>query len=180
MLHFGGVPGARGRNEHFLRFSNAGTRNIQCFRPSGARKNIAFEAIKHCKFNVVLLPKQQNTVNYRVLLLPRRILRVLGGPGGPPGTPRRPLALQGRSRGPLGPLLGAFLGPPGALLAALGALPAALGALLAALGALLALAQEAPEGSQKGIPGGPTSNKNGPAGIRTRDLRQYTLASPLS
>ena len=33
---------------------------------------------------------------------------------------------------------------------------------------------------QKSIPGGPTSNKIGPTGIRTRDLRQYTLASPLS
>ena len=57
---------------------------------------------------------------------------------GVPGPPRGPLALQGRSWGPLRPLLGAFLGLPEALLAALGALLAALGALLAALGALLA------------------------------------------
>ena len=130
-------PGARGRNQHVLWFSKAGTCKIQCFRPSGARKNIAFEAIKHCKLRCFV---QQNTVNYSVLLLPRRILCVLGGLGGP----RRPLALQGRSRGPLGPLLSAFLGRPGALLAALGALLAALGALLAALGAL------------PGGPGGPS------------------------
>ena len=83
---------------------------------------------------------------------------------GVPGAPRWPLALQGRSRGPLGPLLGAFLGLPEALLAALGALLAALGALLAALGALLAAlgallaalgALLAALGALPGGPGGP-------------------------
>ena len=64
----------------------------------------------------------------------------------------RPLALQGRSWGPLGPFVGAFLGLPEALLAALGALLAAFWALPGGPGGPRRL-QIGPGRHKKDIPG---------------------------
>jgi hypothetical protein len=109
----GGVPGARGRNQHFLRFSKAGTRKIQCFRPSGAQKNNAFEAIKHCKLQCFVASEATKHCNLQCFVASKTNFACFGGSRGPPAALGPPGALQGASGAPSGRFSGASWGSPG-------------------------------------------------------------------
>ena len=103
------VPGARGRNQHFLLFSKAGTRKIQCFRPSGALKNNAFEAIKHCKLQCFVASEATKHCKLQCFVASKRVFACFGGSRAPPGGPWPSRGAPGGLWGPFWALFWGFL-----------------------------------------------------------------------
>ena len=151
---FFGVPGARGRNLHFLCFSQAGTRKIQCFRPSGAQKNNAFEAIKHRKLQCFVASEATKHCNLQCFVASKTDFACFGGSRGPPGGPWPSRGAPGGLWGPFWALFWGLLGRSWRLLGRSWRLLAALGALLPVLRAL--------SGGPWGAPGRPRRPQKAP------------------